>query len=798
MNFINARYSERACLKVFSGLFIIFCMVLTGCGGSDGGDDDSPGAALELSATEIFDAAGGRITVGSEAGETLELTIPQNSLTGEAIFTITSLGGSDFAISPNGVRLVPPATVRLSRPGGFDPDTHFAWKLGDETFFLPTSEVDGGLEAEIGLFGLGASETALVSASAVESAADDETEDETEPPATLGLAIPVCSQQIADLQADLQATNNQNLDRAIVIANELQAVAAHCGELELAALKLQTCAKFQAAFVNAQSVLVTDLASFHELADPLFAASGQVQKLGLECADTDNADALIEAKFNELVDALRRGMDQPEFLDPLLRGGEIRALVDMQAQCQLLGISEPTCARFTTSLLPRVLDLVRISAYQDCLDDGTALSLSQLRVADERDFDGRARYSIDDLEADILHCTDPHLSLTVFKNSTRVPPEDMPDLGVELDSRGEFDSRADPFVLNHTRSVQVQVPRSGSVTIQGDLRVPVCPDASLSTDALVAKIGGVELERRPVSGNQWTINTRPIEIILSRDLPTVGLDPLDSERFTVDLFREGSGCAGVFPASTKLYSINVEVLPFELRVVPVQSEVDVGATLDFDAELDGLDTIKVTWSASGGTISESGEFTAGTTPGTFTVTATLQLDPRVVATAQVTVREAAGPIVFSGTFSALQRDRDFSSEISLAGTFTVADEGDQWRLLSVAGLSATYSSTEGTELPSCDNFSVITVLAGGEPIRIITDDDTAVPLGQARFVRVDVPSTIVETFRDDGSPTCDVRTNSRQDQVDVTVQLELRAGQLFGSFMEPSKRLELPGGALSP
>lgn len=679
MKFIKDIYSERTGLKVFSWFCIAFSLVLTGCGGSDGGGDASPGAALELTATETFDEAGGSITVGSEDGETLELTIQQDSLVGDTIFTITSLGGSAFSISPEGVRLVPPALLRLTRPGGFEPDTHFAWKFGDENFFLPTRVVEGGLEAEIGLFGLGASDEALVfSASAVEAeAAEDESEDDTESPATLGLAILICSQQIADLQADLQASNNRNLDRAIVLANQLLVVSTQCEQFQLVELKTQTCAKFQAAFVNAQSVLVTDLASFHELADPLFAASGHAQILGLECADMDNLDALVDAKFNQLIDALRRSMDQTDFLDPFLRGGQFEALTDMQRQCQLLSLREETCERFSNSLYPRVLDLFRISAYQDCLEDGTALSLSQLRVADERDFDGRARFSIDDLEADILHCTDPHLNLTVFKNSTRVP-EEIPELGVELESRGEFDARQDPFVLNHTKTVALSVPRSGSFTLDGDLRVPVCPDASLSTDALVAKIGTVELTRRPASGNQWTINTLPIEIILSRELPLAGLDPLSSTSFTVDLFREGSGCAGVFPASTKLYSINVEVLPFELAVVPAQSDVDVNATLDFSAELDDLATTQVTWQASSGSISTDGLFTAGSTPGTVTITATLQQDPRVAATAQVTVREVnavqsfrlGGRIILDYSYTLSWDDTDAVCEFDGSGVST--------------------------------------------------------------------------------------------------------------------------------
>ena len=84
-----------------------------------------------------------------------------------------------------------------------------------------------------------------------------------------------------------------------------------------------------------------------------------------------------------------------------------------------------------------------------------------------------------------------------------------------------------------------------------------------------------------------------------------------------------------------------------LVVSPQEVVLGPAATQQFSAQLLGADE-PVTWSASGGTVDENGLYTAGTAPGTFSVTATSIADPSLVDTAEVTIEEDGTEPVTSG------------------------------------------------------------------------------------------------------------------------------------------------------
>lgn len=99
-------------------------------------------------------------------------------------------------------------------------------------------------------------------------------------------------------------------------------------------------------------------------------------------------------------------------------------------------------------------------------------------------------------------------------------------------------------------------------------------------------------------------------------------------------------------------SISIVVSP---RSVSVQS----GSTQQFSVTVNGTPNTAVTWTASGGTISSTGMFIAGSTWGTFAVTATSMKDGSKSAQATVTVTAAStrrGPPTTSGTASSVTKD----------------------------------------------------------------------------------------------------------------------------------------------
>ena len=74
-----------------------------------------------------------------------------------------------------------------------------------------------------------------------------------------------------------------------------------------------------------------------------------------------------------------------------------------------------------------------------------------------------------------------------------------------------------------------------------------------------------------------------------------------------------------------------------LEVEPRTASVEPGATQQFTARMIGAPTSQVSWTATGGTVSASGLFTAGPSAGSFTVTATSTVNPTLSARATVNV-----------------------------------------------------------------------------------------------------------------------------------------------------------------
>ncbi len=78
----------------------------------------------------------------------------------------------------------------------------------------------------------------------------------------------------------------------------------------------------------------------------------------------------------------------------------------------------------------------------------------------------------------------------------------------------------------------------------------------------------------------------------------------------------------------------------QVTVAPPSATVQTGQTKQFTATVTGSSNTAVTWTATGGTISTSGLFTAGSATGNFTVTATSAADSTKSGSAQVTVQAA--------------------------------------------------------------------------------------------------------------------------------------------------------------
>ncbi len=80
---------------------------------------------------------------------------------------------------------------------------------------------------------------------------------------------------------------------------------------------------------------------------------------------------------------------------------------------------------------------------------------------------------------------------------------------------------------------------------------------------------------------------------------------------------------------------------FSLTLTPNSTSLTTNGSLQFRATVSGASNTAVTWSATLGTITSSGMYTAPGTPGTYTVTATSATDSAKSASATVTVTAPA-------------------------------------------------------------------------------------------------------------------------------------------------------------
>lgn len=104
-------------------------------------------------------------------------------------------------------------------------------------------------------------------------------------------------------------------------------------------------------------------------------------------------------------------------------------------------------------------------------------------------------------------------------------------------------------------------------------------------------------------------------------------------------------------------SVFVTIEGTAITISPTNITLTPGETVQFSATVLGPDNTDVTWSATGGTIDNAGNYTAGNMPGNYTVTATSIGDPSAEAVSLVTITDAVVDI--SGTYVGTGFDFDY-------------------------------------------------------------------------------------------------------------------------------------------
>ena len=113
------------------------------------------------------------------------------------------------------------------------------------------------------------------------------------------------------------------------------------------------------------------------------------------------------------------------------------------------------------------------------------------------------------------------------------------------------------------------------------------------------------------------------------------------------------GCGGLTNSSGGPPSQNPPPASVSVAISPKSAPLVEGASQQFSATVTGSSNTVVTWSATGGTISSTGLYVAGSAAGNFTVTATSAADANKFAQASVAITAPALP---PGTASSITKD----------------------------------------------------------------------------------------------------------------------------------------------
>ncbi len=188
--------------------------------------------------------------------------------------------------------------------------------------------------------------------------------------------------------------------------------------------------------------------------------------------------------------------------------------------------------------------------------------------------------------------------------------------------------------------------------------------------------------------------------------------------------------------STKSASAVVTVsqpVQVSISVSPTTANLQTGGQQTFSAAVSGTTNTAVTWTASGGTVTSAGQYTAPSSAGTYTVTATSAADSTKSASAVVTVSQPVQvSISVSPTTANLQTGGQQTFSAAVSGTTNTAvtwtasggtvTSGGQYTAPSSAG---TYTVTATSAADSTKSASAVVTVSQPVQVSISVSPTTA-------------------------------------------------------------------------
>ena len=509
---------------------------------------------------------------GTLGAQGLVLEIPAGALaqpTSVSVLTFAPEAGelARFRFAPAGLAFLIPATVRVP-VGSLPPGAQLYWQVGGDTVLLPATLEGNSLVASIGVLGFTASGGVLEAARSVvarRAVAMERAQDAA--PANSGdlvVQLANCQRDVAGLKTRLRnAAQVNNLPLAQAVFNELGALQLACADVAIQQLEVDACVGLSAAVARASATRASTFDDVRARSASLMGALANVQKTGGTCPGSAvaQADALIPTVFNQFLDTLRAGIrDGSLFEDAGPR--DFGALFQYEAGCQLLAL-DSVCDRFSTQIYPDLLDAMRRASFDECRQTNGTLVMSQFhamgaRFGNDAKFYDHGRFSLADVRRDISYCTNPRVELRVF--------DDALDIPTEIVERRQNLQLA-PALDDYRPLTITQVPRDGSLNINGVFRGQRCASGESLPADLVVRLSTIELARRSLNNGSYDFSAQPLDLVVSQIFAQTGLnDDIDSFRLSFHL--EGGRC--VLPAergvSDELVVLDQRETLFEIEV----------------------------------------------------------------------------------------------------------------------------------------------------------------------------------------------------------------------------------------
>lgn len=125
-----------------------------------------------------------------------------------------------------------------------------------------------------------------------------------------------------------------------------------------------------------------------------------------------------------------------------------------------------------------------------------------------------------------------------------------------------------------------------------------------------------------------------------------------------------SSCSSLFSSLDGHNSSSISV-----RISPPSAQIPPAGVVQFSATVSGTSNVAVVWSATGGSISPSGLFTASKTGSQATITATSIASPGATASAAVVLSAPADLKILSTSIPSAQTETPYSTTLSSSGGF---------------------------------------------------------------------------------------------------------------------------------